>query len=65
MKVADSALYTVTRESGVIFLISPYFLCDISIGVNPAVALGGSSIVIKWDLGQEGGTGSNFLVSGV
>ena len=30
VKVADSALYTVTRASGVIFLISPYFLCDIS-----------------------------------
>ena len=31
MKVADSALYTVTRTSGMIFLIiSPYFLCDIS-----------------------------------
>ena len=29
MKVTDSALY-VTCASGVIFLISPYFLCDIS-----------------------------------
>ena len=32
LKVADSTLYTVTRASasGVILLISPYFLCDIS-----------------------------------
>ena len=35
------------------------------IGVNPAAALGGTSGVIKWDLGQEGGTGSHFFVSGV
>ena len=30
MKVADNTIYTVTRASGVIFLLSPYFLWDIS-----------------------------------
>ena len=35
------------------------------IGVTPVAALGGTSIVMKWDFWQEGGTGSHFLVSGV